>query len=94
MAAPNIYDVGDSLELRADFKNRAGVATNPTAVTLKVRKPDGTTVVVANANVGTGAYEGTYDPTVAGEYVYRFEGTGAVKAAGENTFKVRDQQVP
>jgi uncharacterized protein YfaS (alpha-2-macroglobulin family) len=93
VAAPNIYDVGDQVVLRGDFKDRNGAPTNPTTVTMRVRKPDGAVVIVTNANVGTGAYEGTYDPPSAGEYVCRVEGTGAVKAAGETRFKVRDQQV-
>jgi hypothetical protein len=93
VAEANIYDVGDQVVLRGDFKNRVGDPANPTAVTIRVRKPDGDVDVVGNANVGTGAFEGAYDPPSPGEYVYRIAGTGAVKAAGENTFKVRDQQV-
>jgi hypothetical protein len=72
---------------------QVGKATNPTTVTCKVRKPDGTVATPAASNVSVGRYEATFDPDAAGVHRYRFEGTGAAKAAGERDFRVLEKRV-
>ena len=42
-------DVGDVLTLWAAFRDQTGAQAAPTAVVLTVRKPDGTSSVVANS---------------------------------------------
>lgn len=83
-------DIGDLVELSAAFTNLAGVATDPTAVTLQVKDPTGATVAGTTPTHGaTGAY--TYDLaiTASGVWKYRFAGTGAVVAAEEAKVFVR-----
>jgi hypothetical protein len=40
-----------------------------------------------------GVYTATFPVTMSGTHWYRFEGTGAVVAAGEEILKVRPQRV-
>lgn len=79
--------VGDSIELRTTF-TVDGVPTNPTAVTLTVRAPDGTTTTPTPANTATGVYEATVSADQAGTWIYRWQGTGTVVGADEGTFYV------
>lgn len=56
------YDVGDSIDLTASFYVGIGdeaVLTDPSAVVLKVKKPDGTTSSTATSNPSTGVYTAT-----------------------------------
>lgn len=79
-----MYDVGDVVTLKAVFGSAA------TAVTVDVRKPDGTLDSALTATDSGDHKTWTYDytPAAAGPYWYRFAGTGAV-AAQEGTFTVR-----
>jgi hypothetical protein len=85
--------VGGLAELRADFTNLAGAPTDPTTVTLKIKKPDGsvvtlTTPTVVNDTTVLGGFY--YDLTLdqAGEYTFLFEGAGAVQALDWESFIV------
>jgi hypothetical protein len=74
------------------FKNAAGVLTDPTAVTLRWRiHQDETEWVYGTdeevAKDSTGLYHADIPVTVAGPYWFRWEGTGAVKAAEEGSFR-------
>ena len=95
--AANVYDIGDTVRLKGAFTNDAGAATDPTAITLTVKDPTGavTTYTYALAQVvksATGIYY--YDLLIskAGDWYYRFEGTGAVATAGEEYFTVKKQE--
>lgn len=98
MTLPNSYDVGDKPRLRTNpvFKNDAGVATDPTTVTFRIRIGSGTpTVYVYGTNAqlvkaGTGDYYVDWTIAAEGRHHYRFEGTGAVIAAAEQSFNVRN----
>ncbi len=78
-------DVGDLVRLSAAFTSSAGVATNPTAVSLRVINPAGVEVDPdpTPTNDGAGAYHYDLTVTLAGTWRYRFAGTGAVVAAEE-----------
>lgn len=90
------YDIGDQVTVQATFRNTAGTKTNPTDTTLKYKDPSGNVTTVNNASLSTPSTGvKTYDIAVdeAGQWWYRFAGTGAVVAAEEGTFDVRPQQV-
>ena len=86
------YMVGQAVRLSAVFSNSAGTAADPTTITCKVRNPAGTIASYTPTKDSTGNYH--YDVTIAsdgnGEWLFRFEGTGAVTAAEESSFWVRD----
>lgn len=90
----NSYDIGDVVRLTGTF-TVSGSATDPTTVSLLIRRPDGvkTTLVygtdVALEKTGTGAYRCDYDPVVSGVHWYRFFSTGTAKAAEEQSFTVK-----
>lgn len=88
----NNYMVGQAVRLSAVFSNSAGTAADPTTITCKVRNPAGTIASYTPTKDSTGNYH--YDVTIAsdgnGEWLFRFEGTGAVTAAEESSFWVRD----
>lgn len=86
---PSTFDIGDRVRLIGKFTNLAGTATDPTSVTCKVRDPSGKITSYSDAVkdvVGTWYKE--IDIEEAGKWTFRFEGTGAVKAAEEMFFKV------
>ena len=71
-----------------------GTPSNPTSVTLKVRKPDASEVTVATANPRTGDFVGVFVPTLDGDHYYRFTGTGAASGDRWRKFIVRPERVP
>lgn len=103
-------DIGDLIRVgnpsqdtaSAAFSTIAGTATDPTAVTLVVQKPDGTQLAYswpsAGAN-GTLTKESTgrfyYEVAIdqAGTWLFRLAGTGAVVAASEGSFRVQRRKV-
>lgn len=87
------YDVGDTRTLTGTFRNAAGALTDPTAVVLTVRKPDGTETVTSTTHASTGVYTAAVSFDQSGVWRYRFEGTGTVAEAGEQMLTVRRQRV-
>lgn len=89
----NTYDVGDQVRLSAAF-TASGTATDPTAVTFKIKNPAGATTTyvyltdAALVRDSTGNYHVDFNGTVPGIHFYRFSGTGAVMAAGEASFEL------
>lgn len=88
----NNYMVGQLIRLTGVFKNASNVAADPDTVACKVRNPAGTITSHSPTKSSTGNYY--YDLTIPadgeGEWRYRFEGTGAITAADEDAFFVRD----
>jgi hypothetical protein len=88
-----LYDVGDIATVTASFKSGT-TPSDPTTVTARVWAPDGTATnytVTAGQIVqdSVGAYHLDIACVLAGDYFYRFTGTGAVTAAQEGSFHVR-----
>lgn len=96
MARPNVYDVGDRVRLRGVFTDLAGADTDPTTIVCKYQDPSGneTSVTYPTTIVkeSTGRYYLDLDIDEAGTWHYRWNGTGAVVAAGEQSFIARDTQ--
>lgn len=86
---PGTYNIGDLVVLTAAFANETTRnAANPTATTIIVRAPDGTTSTPAPANPSTGTFTAQVSATQSGEWLWRAVGTGAVQAAGQSSFYV------
>ncbi|HJT63078.1 MAG TPA: hypothetical protein VJ797_15520 [Burkholderiales bacterium] len=89
-----VCQVGDLRRVTAVFKNDAGTATDPTAVSFKYTKPSGTTTTLvyltdaALVKDSTGNYHVDLSVTEAGWWHYRFIGTGAVQAVEDGEFMV------
>jgi hypothetical protein len=87
------------------FTNLAGAATDPTAVTLTIQKPDGSELVYAWPTPGVGqlsltkeaAQTGRFYADVvidqAGRWRYKLVGTGAVTAAAEGELRVERSHI-
>lgn len=93
--AVNVYDIGDSVLFRAAFTKPDGDVIDPSGVTLQVKKPDGTITEYVRgvaseiqSDGGTGRYRALIIVDAAGEWAYRWVGTGAA-AAEERIFLVR-----
>lgn len=101
------YDIGDVVRLgnhstntdTAAFSDASGVVTDPTVVTLALKKPDGTTTTYtyngapALSKESTGRYYVDVPLTDAGRWYYRLVGTGTVQAAAEGVLNVRISNV-
>jgi hypothetical protein len=92
----NIYDIGDVARVTMTF-TVDDVNTDPTTITLKVKDPTGnkTTYTYALAEVtrsAAGIYYKDISIDEAGQWYYRWEGTGAVETAEENYFMVRESE--
>jgi len=92
----NIYDINDRVRVAATF-SAGGVNTDPATITLKVQDPsrNDTTYTYALVTVtrsAAGEYYKEITVDEAGYWYYRWEGTGAVVAAGEGYFMIRESQ--
>ena len=90
------YDKNDRLRLWGLFQV-AGVDTDPTTITLKIKTPAAVTTTYTYAlgeitKSATGRYYRDVTLDQVGVWYYRFEGAGAVISAGEENFTVRATQ--
>lgn len=92
---PMAYDIGDVVKLESNtFTNEAGTATDPTTVTLEIEFPNGSEIALTYAagdltRVSAGRFRYDLDVTMSGRHTYNFRGTGAIKAAEEAQFVVK-----
>lgn len=89
------YDKGDLITLTGTFTNAGGTATDPTTITLKVKKPGTALATYTYAlsqvtKTSTGVYTRNTSLDTVGTWWYRWEGTGTVEAAVEGWFEVRE----
>ena len=88
----NLHDKGDLVRSTATFTNTAGTATDPTTVVCKVRTPAGVVTTytygtdAALVKSATGVYYVDVSLTAVGQWWVRWEGTGTVQQAEEDTF--------
>lgn len=92
---PNEYHVGDLVHCKGVFTNAIGSLVDPSTVTVKIRKPDDTTVsYVYGASAVVHESQGVYTLDVAvslaGMWYYEFSATGVGQCAGDNRFFVKD----
>lgn len=89
----NSYTLGSLVRLTATFEV-SDVATNPTAITFKLRKPDGTVVTYVYGTDAelvrgsTGVFYVDWTMAAEGVHAWRMAGTGAAIGAAEKTFTV------
>ena len=85
-----MYAIGQTVRLTCAFATVAGVATDPTAVSVIVDDPTGNQTTYASPTKdSTGNYHQDVVPTSAGQWRYRWAGTGAVAAVAESAFLVK-----
>lgn len=84
----NQYIVGTQLKLTGTFTNENGVDINPDRVGCSVIDPNGVRTVLDGlvVNESVGVFSVLYTPKINGLHMYRFESTGLVEAASENSF--------
>ena len=93
-----LYDPGTCIRLSVVFEVD-GVETDPTTVSLKVRKPDGTTTTYTYPATITKDSAGRYHKDITpaageqGRWFYQCIGTGTAAATGERSFRVREQVI-
>jgi hypothetical protein len=88
--ANTVYDLGDIAVLSVTF-TVAAAPTDPTTVAATVRKPDGTTTVYTTEIVhdGTGRYHLNVVCDQAGEWTWKFVGTGTAADVDTGGFYVK-----
>jgi uncharacterized protein YfaS (alpha-2-macroglobulin family) len=95
----NAYQVGNVVRCSGAFTTAAGAAVDPSTITFRARKPDGTvTVYVYGTDAqlvkdSTGNYHVDLTANAAGRWAFRFEGTGSAPSAGERQFSVEASRV-
>jgi signal peptidase I len=95
----NTYDIGDRVVVMGDWRNRANVAVDPDTVSVRVKRPDRTTVTyvygvgIDVVRIEAGHYELEIDVTMHGVHHYYWWSTGNGKGAAENSFEVRTSDV-
>lgn len=95
MATINSYDKGDQVQLTGTFRDTASALIDPSVITFRLWTPDGgSTALVYGTDAAvvkstTGTYYVNWTVSSPGDYVYRWEGTGSVIAAGEYRFRAR-----
>lgn len=88
----NKYDVGDTVRTSASFTDADDAPADPTTVAVRVRKPDGQLVTGSPTKDSTGAYHYDVVPDQAGNWYYRYIGTGTIVTQQETGFYVREQR--
>ena len=86
---------GNTLRLKATFKDADGVLIDPLTVTLTVRPPDGdpaTFTGVQLTNPSVGVYYATYTPTIAGHYDVGWQAT-TPSISNETFFDVQASRI-
>lgn len=89
------YPWGHTIKIQVEFRNEAGVLTNPTTTTLKTIDPAGVLVTYAQAaltNPSTGKWNKSVLANKEGIWHWRWEGTGAVDAVDEGSFEMLKTQ--
>lgn len=64
------FHVGDIAEVESVVTNKAGVAVKPVSFVLNVKRPNNEIDVITCTEPSTGKFEGTYEFTEAGPYVF------------------------
>ena len=89
------YHKGQSVKLSVAFTDANGAAANPTTVTCRVEKPDGTETAYTSAstpavtNPATGSFQLIITADQSGMWTYRWEGTtGTTTPRDEDQFHV------
>jgi hypothetical protein len=86
-----IYELGDVAVLNVTF-SVDGTPTDPTTVTLTIRKPDGSTTDYTGGQLvhdSAGVYHVAVDCDQPGDWTYRFVGTGAAADVETGIFYVK-----
>ena len=89
------FDIADLVELKVEYRNDAGVLTDPTAPTIKIRTPAGVLTsytYITDSEMqksDTGIYHVNYTPAATGYHSWGASATGAVQAAETSGFYVR-----
>ena len=97
--ASDIYDIGDGPYVVCTFRNTSDVATDPSAITARVKTPAGTTTTftygtdAALEKTATGVYRLRVTFDAAGRWAVKFFGTGTIVAAAETIIRVRTSAV-
>lgn len=92
------YDIGDVGRCSVIFRDLAGVAVDPNAVSLQIKRPDSSILEfryqqdIELVRDSTGSYHLDYLVTQDGTHYYKWTGSGTVFAAEEAQFFVRRSQ--
>lgn len=88
------YTLGSQIRISGSFRTAAGVATDPTVVTLHLQRPDGSEAAYTYGVDGlvgksaTGEYYALVALDKSGAWAWRWAGTGALIAAAEGVMSV------
>jgi hypothetical protein len=94
-----LYDIDDIAQLKGTFTDITGtIPTDPSTVTCYVRTPDGnvedfTYALSQVQKLSIGVYYYNFQITQSGIHYYRFVGTGACQAGGEQSFSVSPSKI-
>lgn len=90
----NIHDLQDAVRLEVTFTDFNGNPADPSSVTVRIRKPNGTTLTQtfpgAVIKDGIGQYHLDVIVDLPGYWVYRWEGSGALQESAQDVFLVRE----
>lgn len=92
----NEYYPGNLVRIDGAFTDSNDAPADPSTVVLKVKDPTGATTTYTQGvdpdliKDNVGFYHLDLQPTLEGVWHYRWEGSGAIKAAGDGRFYVKD----
>jgi hypothetical protein len=89
-------DIGDLIRVDAEFRDDTDTLVDPTALTLKVKPPDGDAVTYTHPEApivrdAAGLYHADLSPDAAGSWGYRWVSTGVAQGAEPGQFFVRPE---
>lgn len=73
------WDVGDRVRFKVTVTDLAGVATDPTSITFKIKSPSGTVTSPTVTREATGKYYADFTLTEPGVWQWEWETTGNIE---------------
>jgi hypothetical protein len=91
VSTPNIYDLGDLVNLTGRFYSDPALTTlaDPTSVVLSIRDPRNAVTLPTVVHASTGIYTYAWTPTIPGLYEVNWTATGVVVSADQEAVYVK-----
>ena len=87
------FDIGDKRRFNAVFQDDAGIAKDPSAVTVSVRDPAGVVTNPSAVNDSVGFWHVDISFNLPGRWIIKIIGTGAVESAEKTEVWIREDGI-
>lgn len=87
------YVIGQTITLKAIFKDSDNTVVTPSSVLCRIKFPDGSSESGVASAADGGGYSYSFVTSKSGVHFFRFEASGSVVSSGESSFVVLKSNV-